>query len=654
MIAVMFSIMAAPLVLLLLLASAPAGYVGAKACLSCHADVYGKWDGSRHSKMVRPASPEGVRGDFSRKKVTLRDEEYRLEEKGGQYFITESRLLGKTTRHPVLYTLGNRRIQHYLTRLDDGRIVVLPPSWDVLRSEWFHNMEIVGPEPERAMAVQVWNFNCFGCHVSQQERNFDLENKTYHTEWVDFGTSCERCHGPGRDHVELYTNPGAEARESAIVVQTRLDPARNTAVCAQCHSLRDTIDPEFTAGSNYYDHFLPELEYGLPRDHDPAWYVDGSTRRFSADALGLWLSRCFLEGGVTCVDCHTDPHDTEIEKTAAILPESPAICTRCHEDVAKVGKAHTRHEADSAGSSCVECHMPRNVVSIKAKIRDHGVSLPAPENTERHGIPNACNNCHLDRTPAWAAAAIDSWFPGSRGRRRKILDRAETFSRARKREPGDGQILDRLIVLAENEAEPPLIRANAVGYLGSFASDPRVPPALLRALRSKEPVIRAVAVPQFSRLGRGNLSSVKPALEAALDDEIRSVRMGAAYSLLILGIRKLEGETGRKFEEAKRIYVTRAANSPDHAPTQRELGKFHVLNRDPKAASVAFEASLHLDPGQKDAVYFRAIARLGEGRTEEAKELFRGVPKDSEFYAAARSALEALSQPPEPRSKERQ
>ena len=631
--------------MLLLLAAASPGYVGAKACLGCHADVYDHWNASRHSKMVRPASPEGVRGDFSVNEVKLRGEHYGLEAKDGKYFITESKLLGKKVRHRILYTLGNRRIQHYLTRLEDGRIVVLPPSWDVLRKEWFHNMEIVGPDPERGVAVQVWNLNCFGCHVSQEEKNFDLATKTYDTDWVDFGTSCERCHGPGAEHVALYTNSRGPAQvgDSAIVVQTRLDPARSTATCGQCHSLRDAISLDFTAGRNYYDYFFPQLEYGLPQDHDPAWYVDGSTRRFSNDTLGLWLSRCYLEGGVTCVDCHTDPHDTEIEKNSAIRPESSAICTRCHEAVANDVPAHTRHQAASAGSSCVECHMPRNVVSIKARIRDHGIGLPAPENTERHGIPNACNNCHGDRTPAWAAETIDSWFPGSRARRQKLLDRADIFSRARAGD--DPEVVARLVALAANESEPPLIRANAVGYLGSFPSDPRVQPALLRAFASKEPVIRAIAMPQLGKLDRSRVESVTPFLSRALDDEAATVRMGAAFALVTLGVQSLEGEADAKFEEAKKLYAARAATSPDHAPTQLALGKFHVLNHDLASAAPAFETSLQLDPTQDGATYYRALARLGEGRKEEARDLLKKVGSDSSFYASAQALLATLSNP---------
>jgi hypothetical protein len=285
--------------------------------------------------------------------------------------------------------------------------------------------------------------------------------------------------------------------------------------------------------------------------------------------------------------------------------------------------------------------MPRNVVSIKAKIRDHGIGLPAPENTERHGIPNACNNCHQDRTPAWAAAAIDSWFPGSR--RKKLLDRADIFTAARAK--SGPEVVGRLIGLAANESEPPLIRANAVGYLGSFPSDPRVAPALLRASASKEPLIRAIAMAQIGKLDPSRSASVAPFLIAALDDEVATVRMGAAFSLLSLGIQKLDGEAGARFERAKSIYVGRARTSPDHAPTQLALGKFHLQNHDLASAAAAFEASLKLDPDQADALYYRAIARLGEGRKEEALDLLRQVGEESSLYASAQALLSTLSQP---------
>ena len=54
--------------------------------------------------------------------------------------------------------------------------------------------------------------------------------------------------------------------------------------------------------------------------------------------------------------------------------------------------------------------MPRTVQSIKAEIRDHSMSVPAPENTIRHAIPNACNLCHKDHDARWSLEKMNAWY----------------------------------------------------------------------------------------------------------------------------------------------------------------------------------------------------------------------------------------------------
>jgi tetratricopeptide (TPR) repeat protein len=151
-------------------------------------------------------------------------------------------------------------------------------------------------------------------------------------------------------------------------------------------------------------------------------------------------------------------------------------------------------------------------------------------------------------------------------------------------------------------------------------------------------------MPQIGKLRPSRLESVTPFLVRALDDEAATVRMGGAFALMSLGVKSLEGEAGLKFDAAKKIYVERAATSPDHAPTQLALGKFHVLNRDLASAASAFTSSLKLDPDQEDALYYRAIVSLGEGRKDEARDLLEQVGSDSSFYAAARALLQTLSE----------
>ena len=202
-------------------ATSDAGFVGAAACASCHKEVHDTWKGGRHSKMLQPATAASVKGDFSKASVTLHGERFPLRATDGAYFITSS-VTGKPQEHRVEYTLGSRRIQHYLTTIDKGMIVVLPPTWDVQRREWLHNMDIVRPDENHQRPVQQWNKDCVGCHVSEQDNNYRPATGEYATTWRDFGTSCERCHGPGRAHVRCLpptrtgrTRAAAISRSSA-------------------------------------------------------------------------------------------------------------------------------------------------------------------------------------------------------------------------------------------------------------------------------------------------------------------------------------------------------------------------------------------------------------------------------------------------------
>jgi Cytochrome c552/Cytochrome c554 and c-prime len=581
-----------------------ASFVGAAVCSQCHEKAYREWAGARHGKMLQPANASSVEADFHRASILLRGEEYRVRAENGVYYITESAISGKRREYRVDYTLGSRRIQHYLTKLSDGRIVVLAPSWDVTRKQWFHNMDIVNPEEYDGGVVQVWNKNCFSCHVSREEKRYDAAHDSYNTTWQDFGTSCERCHGPGTAHVARYRDqtPSPTSTDT-IVVPTRLDAARSTMICAQCHSLRDIVSQGYTAGSSYYDYYLPILEYGeRVLSNDPSYWADGRPRRFSDDAVGFWQSECFLKGGAACSSCHSNAHDPEVDKNAALRPGSNGICTQCHKQIGQSVSAHTRHASSSAGSSCVECHMPRTVFSIKAGIRDHSISVPAPENTDRFRIPNACNVCHSDRTAGWATATIKEWY--ARDNRvpsgaQKWIRRAEAFSKAR---AGDTKAVDLLLAIYSEPTEGFITRANAIGHLSRFADDARVPVAMERALGDPQPLVRAVAALRIPRKGQAvNKVAMQRALIRALGDPIRTVRVGAVLSLVDIGLPALFGEDAQRFAQAKREYLSRAQILDDDAPEQFNAAAFELLSGDATSAAAILKNTLLIDPSYESA-----------------------------------------------------
>jgi len=588
--------------------------------------------------MVQPATTAGVIGDFSRGRLTLHSQPYSVRQRDGAFYITESYLFGKPREHRIDYTLGNRRIQHYLTTLADGKIVVLPPTWDAVRKEWFHAADIDDPEEAPGVLVQVWNKNCYSCHVSQEQKNFDGARSRYNTAWVDFGINCERCHGPGGAHVAHYSAvPAPSGKASDIVMQTRLDAARNTAVCAQCHSFRDIYVDGFTAGDNYYDHFLPVLEYSQPSGADPAYWADGRTRRFSNDAFGLWQSECFLKGGATCLDCHVVPHNTDIDRNPQLRPDANALCARCHANIGANVAAHTHHAERSAGSSCVECHMPRTVYSIKAEIRDHSMTVPVPENTIRHDIPNACNLCHKDKDPAWALRVMNNWY-GARSRQ-KLIRRADAFSQAK---AGDTQSIPRLLAILAQPSEGPLVRANAAGYLARFVSDPRVFTARIAALRDPDPLVRAVAAVDWSSQAADRGVFI-PELVRTLADPVATVRIRAMVSLVGLGIRQLPGEDGNRLEQAKQAFYARVQLNSDDADQLVAAGRFSFLAAEPLRAIAALEASLKLDP-TAEAQYLMAGAYLEQNDYAKARAILQAIPPGDPQYEKAQRLLNVIAQ----------
>ena len=162
--------------------------------------------------------------------------------------------------------------------------------------------------------------------------------------------------------------------------------------------------------------------------------------------------------------------------------------------------------------------MPRTVVSIKAKIRDHSMSLPAPENTVALGIPNACNECHaidplIGPWPRWRNG-------GPAGGGRGWSSERAAFAAARQARP---DALPRLLAIAHDAEQGPLMQANALGYLRQYP-DAEARAALVAALTADHPLLRMVAASSLA--GSGGPA----ALWQALDDPRRAVRLSALVS----------------------------------------------------------------------------------------------------------------------------
>ncbi|HET9743663.1 MAG TPA: ammonia-forming cytochrome c nitrite reductase subunit c552 [Terriglobales bacterium] len=615
-------------------------YVGSSACLRCHATVHSQWSGSVHRKMVQTAGAQSVQGDFARGKVALHGSNYLFRQSNGSYAITESDLTGKPVSYRVDYTLGDDWVQQYLTKLPDGRIVLLAPAWDIRRRGWVHDQDIANPE-ESGSGVQVWNRSCFSCHVSGGKKNFNVETLQYRTTWRSAGVDCEECHGPGSEHVARASAAKAldagtrKLIRDSIVNPARLDPLRSTMICAQCHSLSDEYSNAFRPGDNYSDFYEPVMDYRLPASQDPAYWPDGRPRWLSNEVSGLWESQCFLKGGATCITCHAQAHDIDDAHNVKLRAGSNAMCTQCHGDIGANLSAHTHHAANSAGSSCIECHMPATVVGITTAFRDHSISVPVPGNTFAHQTPNACNLCHRDKDAIWAAQQIATWYGEGSGR--QWIARANAFTEARS---GDASAIPLLEQILADSSQGPLLRANAAGYLGGFPDDPSAYEAVLHAFSDPEALVRETAV-EAIRPRAAQRAAVAPALVKLLRDPVAIVRTNAAVALVAMGVREVPGDDEAWFKSAQDLYRSRAELNADQPQQQFAAGRFFLLAGDVDAAIRNLRSALKLDD-KLPAQYLLARALAEKGEYNDARQILKGIPPNDAQYSSAQQLLTDL------------
>ena len=231
---------------------------------------------------------------------------------------------------------------------------------------------------------------------------------------------------------------------------------------------------------------------------------------------------------------------------------------------------------------------------------------------------------------------MNAWYnPRSR---QKLIRRADAFAGAR---AGNPETITGLLAILDKPSEGPLVRANALGYLSNFRDDPRVFPALIRALTDPEPIVRVYAALRMNPRGTNKEAAIA-ALTQALSDSTTTVRVGATVALVGLGIQQLPGEDGERFENAKQVFRARAELNSDDALQLLGAGKFYLLTGDPVTAIGALQNSLKLDP-EIPAKYFLAYAKAQQGNIDEAKQLLETIPSTDSQYAIAQTLLKILA-----------
>jgi predicted CXXCH cytochrome family protein len=369
----------------------PATYVGSAACRRCHTATYERWSKTRMANVVTDpkAHPEVVLPDFSKPDPLLT---FKLDD--------------------VAFVYGSKWKQRYFTKRGNDYFP-LPAQWDVANRVWRPyfvqpNTDWWVPHYPADNMQRPTGALCDGCHSV----NFDLKTNAV-KEW---NVGCERCHGPGSDHV-------AKPTVANIVNPAKLDFVRANDTCIQCHSqgqpLHNPIEGKyvdwpagFEQGKELKDFW--ELEEHKLGETTFTHFADGTAHKNRMQGNDFVQSVMYRRG-VTCSSCH-DSHGTPND--ALLIKPARDICLSCHNPSSPNGphastiEAHTHHARGSAGSDCIACHMPKIEQTIaNVNVRSHTFAFITPKMTDDFKIPNPCTSCHTDKSTAWARETLRSW-PG--------------------------------------------------------------------------------------------------------------------------------------------------------------------------------------------------------------------------------------------------
>jgi Flp pilus assembly protein TadD len=619
-----------------------ATFVGSETCAGCHHAEAELWRGSQHKLAMDHATDKSVLSDFNDATFEYYGVRSRFFRRGGKFFVETDGPDGKLSVFEVKYTFGVDPLQQYLVEFPDGRLQALSLAWDSRPKDkggqrWFH----LYPDEEIhhddilhwTKLNQNWNFMCAECHSTGVRKNYDAASDRFATTWAEISVGCEACHGEGSRHViwareqqswwpfGKHDDPteGLRARfDERRDITWPIDPRTGNATrrivpatlrkevetCGLCHARSGKFSEDWVPGRWLSDtHAVSPLTRGI-------YHADGQIRDVEEpyNYTPFKQSKMFAVG-VTCSDCH-EPH------SAKLRTPGDGACLQCHAQDKYAAVTHHHHAAANPALGCGSCHMPARTYMVIDQRRDHSFRVPRPDLSVTLGTPNACNGCHAEKSPQWAASVVENWF----GTNRKGVQTYGAAFHAAWTDQADAATL--IATVAADGNVPAIARATALTELASRVSSANID--LARAgLTDPDPMVRIGALAMLENVPAGQLWALVSPL---LSDPVRGVRIRAASLLAPVPTASQPQADRERFERAAAEFIAAQRLNADRPEARTTLGNFLVRRGLTTDAEAEYKAALHLS-----SQYAPAAINLGD--------LYRQLKRDAEGDGVLRAAI---------------
>lgn len=365
-------------------------YVGMNTCRTCHEEKFNSFIHTGMGESFYLATPEKSAAQFENiqpiydsfsnfyyfpfwDQDTLYFEEFRLDNEDTTHLLIKR----------IDYIIGSGQHTNSHLYQENGYLYQAPLTWYAQKKQWglppgFEN-------GQNTRFSRKLDEECMSCHNGLPHFEENSGNFFSH---IPMGIDCERCHGPGGEHVAKIASGNltdtSKYIDYSIVNPGKLSWQAQMDVCQRCHLQGNAVLKEgkkftdFKPGmrlSDFFNVFLPAYE------EENNFIMASHVERLNQSECFIQSNKEGSDNNLSCITCH-NPHISVKETSDKVFNNT---CKSCHNDGSDCAEILTLPNFQE--QNCISCHMTTSGTKDipHVQIHDHKIAIPGQNSSKENG-----------------------------------------------------------------------------------------------------------------------------------------------------------------------------------------------------------------------------------------------------------------------------